>query len=166
METEFTRTFVIGNLTHIQETVKQSISIRQCLLSLGIAGQGGNYRIFHRYIKKHGIDTSHFLGMAANRGKKHTDLNRAKIFTIQDMFINPHISSHKLRKRLISDNIFPHQCSYCQFSNWNDQPIPLELDHIDGNHQNNQLINLRLLCPNCHAQTSTYRGKNKGKNKK
>jgi len=42
-----------------------------------------------------------------------------------------------------------------------DQPIPLELDHIDGNHQNNALDNLRLLCPNCHSLTPTFRGKNK-----
>lgn len=41
------------------------------------------------------------------------------------------------------------------------QPIPLELDHIDGNHQNNALQNLRLLCPNCHALTPTFRDKNK-----
>ena len=46
------------------------------------------------------------------------------------------------------------------------KPIPLELDHIDGNHYNNELINVRIVCPNCHAQTETNSGKNVGKNKK
>lgn len=39
---------------------------------------------------------------------------------------------------------------------------PLEVDHIDGSHTNNHPDNLRLLCPNCHALTSTYRNRNKG----
>lgn len=42
-------------------------------------------------------------------------------------------------------------------------PIPIELDHIDGNPENNKSDNLRLICPNCHAQTPTYKGRNIGK---
>ena len=38
--------------------------------------------------------------------------------------------------------------------------IPLELDHVDGDRTNNLLCNLRLVCPNCHALTPTYRGRN------
>lgn len=41
--------------------------------------------------------------------------------------------------------------------------IPLEVDHIDGNFRNNQIDNLRLLCPNCHSLTSNYKSLNKGK---
>jgi hypothetical protein len=55
-----------------------------------------------------------------------------------------------------------HQCSCCKNTSWNNQPIPIELEHIDGNSSNNDLENLCLLCPNCHAQTPTYKSKNKG----
>lgn len=54
-------------------------------------------------------------------------------------------------------------CMICRNAVWLGQPIPIELDHIDGDPDNNVEANLRLVCPNCHAQTSTYKGKNKGK---
>lgn len=55
-----------------------------------------------------------------------------------------------------------HRCESCNNSEWLGRPITLELDHIDGDHENNSEYNLKLLCPNCHSQTSTYKGKNKG----
>jgi hypothetical protein len=61
--------------------------------------------------------------------------------------------------RLIEEH--GYLCNICSINKWNDQPIILELDHIDGNSDNNTRENLRLLCPNCHSQTPTYRGKNK-----
>lgn len=68
----------------------------------------------------------------------------------------------KTRKRaLIAD--FGHHCSVCTLSEWMGKQIPIEVDHIDGNSDNNELVNLRLICPNCHAQTPTYKGKNIGR---
>ena len=63
----------------------------------------------------------------------------------------------KLRKRLIREGFFEHKCYKCKNSKWNNKDIPLELEHKDGDHSNNNLNNLTLLCPNCHAQTPTYR---------
>lgn len=55
-----------------------------------------------------------------------------------------------------------YKCAVCSITEWNSIPINLECDHIDGNHQNNHPSNLRLICPNCHSQTKTYKNKNKG----
>ena len=55
-----------------------------------------------------------------------------------------------------------YQCSSCGISDWNGKPINLEIDHEDGNPYNDSPSNLRWICPNCHSQTPTYRGKNRG----
>jgi len=58
-----------------------------------------------------------------------------------------------------------HRCENkkCHRTTWCGEQIPLELDHIDGNPDNNDVSNLRLLCPNCHAMTETYKGRNVGR---
>ncbi len=56
-----------------------------------------------------------------------------------------------------------HKCQVCSLDSWMKEPIPIEIDHIDGNPENNLRENLRLICPNCHAQTETYKGKNMGR---
>jgi 5-methylcytosine-specific restriction endonuclease McrA len=56
-----------------------------------------------------------------------------------------------------------YSCECCGISEWQGKPIVLECDHIDGNHKNNTPENLRLICPNCHSQTETYKNKNIGK---
>lgn len=50
-----------------------------------------------------------------------------------------------------------HRCEECKLAEWNDIPITLELEHIDGDRKNNTKENLKLLCPNCHSQTPTWR---------
>jgi len=54
-------------------------------------------------------------------------------------------------------------CEVCSLESWNNLPITLECDHIDGIHYNNRPENLRLICPNCHSQTKTYKNHNRGK---
>ena len=63
-----------------------------------------------------------------------------------------------LRKLLIGD--VDSCCELCNTSEWLDNPITLEIHHIDGNNKNNELKNLQILCPNCHSQTDNYRAKN------
>jgi hypothetical protein len=56
-----------------------------------------------------------------------------------------------------------YACEVCGISEHNGKPLKLECDHIDGDHTNNMITNLRLICPNCHSQTPTYKNKNAGK---
>lgn len=70
-----------------------------------------------------------------------------------------YIQSDSLKKRLIKENYKDHRCEKCGLTEWQDNPIPLELHHKDGNRFNNALDNIELLCPNCHALTENYRGK-------
>lgn len=144
------------NHPNILEIIKESYSIAEVLNKLGLKAAGGNYRTFNKFVSENNIDTSHFSGQLWNKGKVVGPKR-----DIEDYLSNNFsITSYQLKRRLIKENIFENQCCVCKLKNWLDKPMPLELDHIDGNHLNNNLENLRLLCPNCHAQTDNYRAKN------
>lgn len=74
------------------------------------------------------------------------------------------LSFERLRKRVILEQ--KNKCKCCGIDKWNNEPITLELEHIDGNHHNNERNNLKAICPNCHSQTLTWRGRNKQNNRK
>jgi|SRR5579885_124868 len=68
----------------------------------------------------------------------------------------------RIKKRILLEER-GHRCEVCNNVEWMGQPIPIEIDHVDGNPENKVKSNYRLICPNCHAQTPTYRGRNIGK---
>jgi len=73
------------------------------------------------------------------------------------------MQSDKLKVRLINEGFLEPTCAICERRYWVGETIPLQLDHINGNNDDNSLENLRLLCPNCHAQTPQYRLKDEFK---
>jgi len=75
--------------------------------------------------------------------------------------LHPHFQTLKLKNKLLREGIFENKCAICGLCSWQNKPLNMQLDHIDGDSTNHMLENLRLLCPNCHAQTDTYCGKNK-----
>lgn len=70
------------------------------------------------------------------------------------------LSTREARRWLLEK--YGHVCGICARKTWRSKPIPLILDHVDGRHHNMDIKNYRMICPNCDAQTPTYKAKNKG----
>lgn len=136
---------------------KESNSIRQLLLKLNLIATGGSYSSIKKAIKENNIDISHFTGQAWNKNKSYGH----KKCLDEYLSNRASISSHRLKLRLIEENILTHKCERCQINTWMNEKISLELHHIDGNPTNNTITNLQLLCPNCHSLTTNHGGKNK-----
>jgi 5-methylcytosine-specific restriction endonuclease McrA len=98
------------------------------------------------------------LGSAWNKGQ----VGKYCKYTLDEILIENGKYSNlvTLRKRLIAERGGKHICSKCKLSKWLDEEIPLEIDHINGINNDHRIENLRFLCPNCHAQTDTYKSKN------
>lgn len=120
--------------------VANSTSYRQVLQKLNLSG-GGVQSTIKTAIKFYNIDTSHFTGQSWSKGKSFTD--------------SP-VRKSSWKNKLILER--GHKCERCKRVKWaSGNPIPLELEHIDGDNQNNVRENLKLLCPNCHSQTKTWK---------
>ena len=145
------------NEEQLREAVKNNKSVRGVLLELGLAPKGGNFATIKKAIEVYNIDSSHFTGQLWNKGG-HVVCNPA--VSIEAILSNEvEYPSYKLKIRLIKAGIKEEKCERCGNTEWLDSTIPLELHHIDGNHKNNNLSNLQLLYPNCHALTDNYRGR-------
>jgi hypothetical protein len=138
------------------EAVRDSYSIRQVIIKLGRKPGGGNYKTVKKKIHDLKLDTSHFTGKLWSKGRTLSPKRNINCYLSNEY----PIQSHNLRLRLIREGFFDYKCYNCLNELWMGEPIPLELEHINGNHLDNRLENLTILCPNCHALTPTYRGKN------
>lgn len=144
----------------LEELCKESVSYADVLEKAGRKPGGGNQKVLRDKISLFQINISHFKGQA------HTKNTGRRLRPIKDYLEDGvGIKTYVLKARLFEEELFEKKCYSCDLAEWLGSPIPLELHHIDGNPKNNNLINLTILCPNCHAQTDNYRGKNKGKNK-
>lgn len=139
--------------------VRDSFSIAEVLRRLRLRGAGGNYATVKRLVRERKLDVSHWTGQGHRKGSTIPVVRPRPLdaVLVRDLPVN----SHSLRRRLIREGLMSPICSNCGLSEWQGMPIPLELDHRDGDRNNQELANLRLLCPNCHALTPTYRGRNR-----
>lgn len=123
---------------------KEVKSISGLLDRLGLRKAGGNYDNMKRNLQRLDIDTSHWTGQSWNKDAKLKDW--------QDYSRGSNLKPHLIKER-------GHKCEECELTDWRGFPIPIELDHIDGDKTNNHIENLRLLCSNCHALTPTYKNR-------
>lgn len=138
----------------IKRIVPKCITISEVVRKLGLQCHGGNIRTIQNKIKRYDIDTSHFNIKKALRKNKN-DYSKEQIFCINSVYGRTNI-----RRAVIRFNVLQYQCKVCNNSGmWNNQPITLQLDHINGVTSDNRIENLRFLCPNCHSQTLTYGNK-------
>jgi hypothetical protein len=110
------------------------------------------------YLKKFGLD---YKGNVGGKGYKISPYRKnASDF----LFKGSTISSHKLKLRLLNEGIKEKICEKCRRDKWLGEEIPLELHHINGDRFDNRLMNLQILCPNCHALTDNYSGRKTSRN--
>lgn len=146
----------------LEAAVAAARSVAGVIRALGLTVGGSVYILIKRRIAELALDTSHFTGQAWCTGLKSPTRGRTR--PLEDILVadSDYVYTDALRKRLLKEGLKKPRCERCGRVEWNGQPCPLQLDHINGDRTDNRIENLRLLCPNCHAQTDTYCGRNIG----
>ena len=146
----------------LRAAVADNMSYAAVLRALGYTPSGGMHRYIRSCINELGVDTSHFHGQAWSRGRRFGPGSRP-VTPLEDILVrnSTYRSTASLRKRLIKAGLKQNRCELCGLSEWMGQPLPLALDHINGDPTDNRLENLRIVCPNCHALTDTWCARNR-----
>jgi hypothetical protein len=140
------------NETEFKEVVYSSMTMAQASAKLGL-----HFNTFKRIAVKLGVYNPNQSGKGIKKDMSSITIPLTEILDGK----HPSYQTYKLKNRMLKEGILINICSECGISEWNGKSISLELDHVDGVRTNHKLENLRLLCPNCHSQTDTYRSKNR-----
>ena len=144
--------------------VKQAFAEAECwsdiYRSLGLSICNHNKRSITRFAEHHNIPIPLFDEDAI---KKTYRRNKHNVWIKEDIFVvDSKYARSNLRQAAIRFEIAVYECNECGCGPiHNNKELTLELDHINGVHTDNRIPNLRWLCPNCHSQTQTYKGKNR-----
>ena len=130
----------------LQQAVEACKNWGQVCRKLSVDGSTGMRTHFRRRCLKAGIDFSHFE-RSWNRGKKFPKVDITYYLKLD----GPFITTDRLKKSLLSCGLKEPVCEQCGLSEWLGGPVPIDLDHSNGNNRDNRPFNLKILCPNCHA---------------
>lgn len=145
----------------VRHAIMSSASLAGAQRKLRRDPNGSGFRFLRAAVSRLGLDTSHMTGAGWRLGATNAVVPAQPL---EEVLVKGRLArTARLRERLVREGLRLHRCQQCHRRTWMRRPIPLELDHINGDRSDNRLENLRLLCPNCHAQTETYRGRNIGK---
>jgi 5-methylcytosine-specific restriction endonuclease McrA len=143
--------------SELQEIANKCNSISDMLEALGYGRNNGSVaKTIKRVVADKDIDISHFNPFARN--------HQRPTYSLKDILIENscYTSIDRLKIRLVNEGIMEYKCAWCgNCGEWNGKPLKLQLDHINGKHNDHRIENLRFLCPNCHSQTETFSGRNK-----
>ena len=146
----------------LRDALTGSRSIREICFGLGLKATGGNYTTIKRVAKDNGIDLTTLDGKRWRTGETRPVVppRPLKELLVKGSRVKP----AALKKKLVAAGLMIDVCSTCGCPpEWNGEPLVLQLDHRDGDTENNRRRNLRVLCPNCHSQTKTFAGRNCGR---
>ncbi|MHA2062876.1 MAG: HNH endonuclease signature motif containing protein [Candidatus Thorarchaeota archaeon] len=144
----------------LKEAVKSSTTWRGVMRMIGLRPGGGSHTSLRSYVVRLGLDTSRF------KVERKVFTNKRKLaeeILVERSPLEYRTETYQLRRALLEADAV-YVCSMCGLGDmWQERPLVLQIDHIDGNAYNHRKENLRFLCPNCHSQTETYGFKRRSK---